>query len=164
MCLSGPSGSGKSLLLRMVADLIPHDGTMTLDGRACADMPAPERRRRIGYVSAETAWWAPTVRAHMRDDAEPAFDALGLPRRLLDQLPDLASTGERQRMALVRAVLRKPKVLLLDEPTSALDPDTTLLVEAFLRELCNAGTAILVVSHDPAQRDRLGARQIGIGE
>ncbi|WP_128255654.1 ABC transporter ATP-binding protein [Falsirhodobacter deserti] len=161
LCLSGPSGSGKSQLLRMLADLIPHDGQMTLDGCSSEAMPPHDWRRHVGFLSAETAWWADTVRDHMPPDAETRFDDLGLPLRLLDSDPALASTGERQRLALLR--MGPPPIMLLDEPTSALDPGATRLVEAYLHRLRDEGTGILVVSHDAAQRARLATRQMELG-
>jgi len=65
------------------------------------------------------------------------------------------STGERQRLALLRAIVRRPRFLLLDEPTSALDHDTTLAVEAVLREVMAEGVGLLVVSHNAEQAVRL---------
>jgi ABC-type phosphate transport system ATPase subunit len=69
------------------------------------------------------------------------------------------STGERQRMALLRALIRKPAVLLLDEPTSALDRASTLAVEALLAEHAAAGTGLVVVSHNEQQAERIATRR-----
>ncbi|MBT3361838.1 MAG: ATP-binding cassette domain-containing protein, partial [Rhodospirillales bacterium] len=78
-------------------------------------------------------------------------DALGWPVSRL-------STGEKQRLALIRALIQNPQVLLLDEPTSALDPDSRTMVEDLLAERIAAGLSVLIVSHDAAQTKRLGAR------
>ena len=72
------------------------------------------------------------------------------------------STGERQRLALIRAMVLAPPVMLLDEPTSGLDHDTTLRVEAVLHERLTGGAAIVFVSHDKAQARRFGGRQLHI--
>ena len=63
----GASGSGKTLLLRAIADLDPNDGIVQLDGRSRADMTAPAWRRLVAYVPAEPGWWAETVGAHFPD-------------------------------------------------------------------------------------------------
>jgi ABC-type iron transport system FetAB ATPase subunit len=163
IAVSGPSGSGKSLLLRMIADLDPNQGDVWLDGQARAGIPAPAWRRQVLYNAAETGWWLDDVADHFPGRAMAAARAL-VPR--LDLPPDVLdgpvlrlSTGERQRLALIRALTRDPKVLLADEPTGALDSDSTTLVEAVLRERLAAGMAIVMVSHNPEQAARLGHRQ-----
>jgi ABC-type iron transport system FetAB ATPase subunit len=158
--LSGPSGAGKSLFLRAVADLDPNDGQVDLDGAARASMPAPAWRRRVVYVAAESGWWADAVRAHFDDPdaARPLVAALGLPPQAIDWPVARLSTGERQRLALARALALQPRVLLLDEPTAALDPDATAAVERALEDRLDAGCAVLLVSHDAAQAGRLARR------
>jgi phosphate-transporting ATPase len=68
------------------------------------------------------------------------------------------STGERQRLGLIRALVHHPRILLLDEPTAALDPDATALVENLLAERFAQGTSALWVSHDAAQAKRMAQR------
>ena len=159
--LSGPSGAGKSLLLRAIADLDVNHGDLALEGTARDAMPAPLWRRLVAYVPAESGWWAETVGGHF-DGADPAplFSALGLADAVLAWQVARLSTGERQRLALARALLRTPKVLLLDEPTSGLDPQAAERVEAELKRRLDAGNAILVVTHDPAQAERLAGRRL----
>jgi ABC-type iron transport system FetAB ATPase subunit len=161
LVISGPSGIGKSLLLRMIADLDESTGTVLLNDMARESMPAPNWRRQVMYVAAESGWWAETVREHMQPAAEASVLAprLGLRADLLDAPVAQLSTGERQRMALLRAIIRKPAVLLLDEPTSALDQASTLAVEALLSELAAAGTGLVVVSHNEQQAERLATRR-----
>ncbi len=158
----GRSGSGKSVFLRLVADLDPHAGEVRLDGRARSIWPAPEWRRQVVYQAAEPAWWAPTVRAHLRaPDAPrlgPMLDRLGLAETLLDADITRLSTGERQRMALVRSFDAEPRVLLLDEPTASLDAASTLAVEALLAERLRGGLAIVMVTHSREQAARAGHR------
>ena len=113
------------------------------------------------YVAAELGWWAERVREHMQPDPPPPRCSPGwaCARDLLDAPVSQLSTGERQRMALIRAIIRKPAFLLLDEPTSALDQTTTLAVEALLTALAAAGTGLLVVSHNEQQAERIATRR-----
>lgn len=161
LAVSGESGAGKSLFLRMIADLDPNEGEARLDGRDRSAMPAPTWRRRAPYVAAESGWWLPTAAEHfapdLRDAAWALAERLGVGRGPFDGEARLLSTGERQRLAIIRALVLDPPVLLLDEPTGPLDPETTLKVEQVLRERLAQGTTIVLVSHDPAQPARLGA-------
>jgi putative ABC transport system ATP-binding protein len=160
VCLQGASGSGKSLLLRAVADLDPHRGTLRLDGRACGEMAAPQWRRQVVLVPAEAQWWAERVGEHFAP--QPAADwlaRLGLPAACMDWQVARCSTGERQRLALLRALALQPAALLLDEPTGNLDADTSAAVEALIADIRREhGTAVLWVSHDARQAARVAQR------
>jgi len=162
IAIQGPSGAGKSVLLRMLADLDPHDGDALLDGRPESSMPAPDWRAAVVYQAAEPAWWEPTARAHFagadRDVIDATLAALGLSPKLLDTNIDRLSTGERQRLALVRSLARRPRVLLLDEPTAALDPDAVARAEALLGDCLARGMAVLIVTHAAEQARRLAQR------
>jgi ABC-type multidrug transport system ATPase subunit len=157
LAVEGPSGSGKTRLLRAIADLDPAEGYVTLEGVERREVPAPEWRRRVRYASAEPAWWAATAREHL--GAAPKLDrllsALALDAALLDRPIAQLSTGERQRLGLIRAVADEPSVLLLDEPTSALDPQAAALAEELIRFQMLAGRIVVLVSHDPQRVDRL---------
>jgi ABC-type multidrug transport system ATPase subunit len=163
-CVSvmGQSGSGKSVLLRMIADLDPHDGDAFLDGRACSRMPAPDWRRRVTYVAAESGWWDESVGAHFAvgTDFATLLPSVGLSAEASGWPVARLSTGERQRLALLRALSPDNRVLLLDEPTSGLDEASVALVEAVLRERLARGTAILLVTHDPDQAARMASRHL----
>jgi len=163
-CLSlmGASGAGKSVLLRMIADLDPHAGDATLDGERCSAMPAPAWRRQVTYVAAESGWWDPLVGPHFPagTDFSTLLPAVAIAPEAASWLVSRLSTGERQRLALLRALRPATRVLLLDEPTSGLDVDSVALVETLLRRELNRGVAILMVTHDPAQAKRLAARHI----
>lgn len=161
-CVSimGASGAGKSVLLRAVADLDPHQGQAWLGGSACSAMPAPQWRRQVTYVAAESAWWADTVAAHFAPNADlPALlPRIGLAPSLAQAAVARCSSGERQRLALLRAMQPGNRVLLLDEPTSSLDAASRALVEQLLRQYLADGGAMLLVTHDAAQAQRLAHR------
>ena len=158
VAVTGTSGSGKSLFLRMLADLDPHQGEVWLDGRRRSGMPAPAWRRLVAYAPAESGWWGDDVAEHFPDlvAARAVAARLGLKPELIDGPVLRLSTGERQRLALARVLLREAPVLLLDEPTGPLDEASVAMAEMLLRERLATGTAIVLVTHDAAQARRLG--------
>jgi ABC-type iron transport system FetAB ATPase subunit len=164
----GRSGSGKSVLLRLLADLDPGAGLVELEGRQRESWSAPEWRSRVIYQAAEPAWWKPSVAEHFRPGDRPLLDrlmpALDLPAKLLDAEVARLSTGERQRFALLRSLSRQPAVLLLDEPSAALDTESTLAMEALLRERLAAGLAIVLVTHSREQAGRIANRTFEMSE
>lgn len=163
--VSGPSGSGKSLLLRAVADLDPHDGEAWLGVTARSSLPAPEWRRRVGLLPAESHWWGELVGDHFAADAGELLDRLGFGPDVLGWTVARLSTGERQRLALARLLANGPEVLLLDEATANLDPTNRDRVEAIVEDYRrDHGVAVLWVSHDPEQRRRLRGRRLVIRE
>lgn len=162
LAIEGPSGSGKSRLLRAIADLDPAPGQVFLDGEERNEVPATQWRTHVRYCAAEPGWWTetaePVFKAMVGTDTprlNRLLSALGLGPELLDRPLALVSTGERQRLALARALIDEPKVLLFDEPTSALDPQATALVEELIKYQKLAGRTILLVTHDHAQVERL---------
>lgn len=161
-CLAvlGPSGSGKSLLLRALADLDPNQGEVTLENQSRNAMPAPAWRRQVTYLSAESGWWDETVGAHFSRwrDAQPAVAELGLPADCDGWPVARLSSGERQRLALVRALVQTPRIYLLDEPTAALDEAAGAAVERLMAARFAAGAAALWVTHDKAQARRMATR------
>lgn len=162
--LRGPSGAGKTILLRAIADLDPNDGTVSLDGVDRETIPAPRWRRNVCYMPAEPGWWADTAADHFEDRAAASglLPELGLPADVLDRPLSRLSTGERQRLALARMLQFSPRVLLLDEPTSGLDPDTTARVEALLRKETGRGAAVLLVTHARDQAARMARRHFSV--
>lgn len=166
IALSGPSGSGKTLILRSLADLDPSEGEVTLDGEARDSIAAPMWRRRVAYLAAEPGWWADVIGAHFPDlaAARELAAALGLSEKFFDAPVAQVSTGERQRLALVRLLLLAPRIMLLDEPTAALDEAAAARVEAVLTERLAAGVAIILVTHDDAQAARLASRRLRIAD
>lgn len=156
----GPSGSGKSLLLRQVADLDPGEGEVELDGAPRSGMAGYEWRRQVIYCQAEAGWWEERVAAHFDDAAAAAglVERLGLAPEKMQALVRELSTGERQRLGLARALVKRPRALLLDEPTAALDPDATARVETEVRRYLDEGGAALLVTHSEEQARRLCRR------
>jgi ABC-type iron transport system FetAB ATPase subunit len=159
LAIEGASGAGKTLLLRAIADLDPAPGQVFADGAERNEMPAHEWRRRVRYCAAEPQWWAERPRDCFPSATAPRLarllQALELDEALLDRPVSVLSTGERQRLALVRAMLDEPRVLLLDEPTSALPPQATALVEELIKFHMLSGRSAVLVSHDQAQVERL---------
>jgi ABC-type iron transport system FetAB ATPase subunit len=168
VAVTGPSGSGKSLFLRMIADLDPGQGEVFLDGTERRSMSAPAWRHRVVYNAAEPGWWSEYVAEHFRgatmEFARALAPKLDLAPALLDAAVVRLSTGERQRLALIRALALASPVLLLDEPTGALDEASTQRVEAVLRECLAAGTTIAMVTHSPDQAARLGHRHLRMAD
>jgi ABC-type iron transport system FetAB ATPase subunit len=162
VAIQGPSGAGKSVLLRMLADLDPHEGEVLLDGQASSSMPAPAWRSKVVYQAAEPAWWEATAGQHFaaaqRGFVQEAMSALDLAPGLLEVDIERLSTGERQRLALVRSLAREPRVLLLDEPTAALDPASVARAEVLLAARLADGMTLLIVTHSADQARRLAQR------
>lgn len=155
MGLAGPSGAGKTLLLRALADLDPHQGQMWLDGTAATQIPVDQWRRQVGLLPAESAWWHDTVGPHFNGAGDDLLSAVGFGREVMSWQVSRLSSGERQRLALIRLLCMHPKVLLLDEPSANLDAENTLLVENLLNRYCaEHQPAVIWVSHDPGQLSR----------
>lgn len=173
LAIEGDSGSGKTRLLRAIADLDPATGDIFLDGAERREIPAPQWRCLVRYVSAEPAWWSATARTAIiapnsnRNTADPdrlhrILSTVGLSEQLLDEPIASLSTGQRQRLALLRALADEPRVLLLDEPTAALDPTSAALVEELIRFQMLAGRIMLLISHDAKLRSRLATEHLDI--
>ncbi len=161
IALSGPSGAGKSILLRAIADLDPNEGEVSLDGQSRDAQPAPDWRRKVVYVPAEAGWWADRVDGHFPepDLAAPLMARFGLTKEALGWQVARLSTGEKQRLALTRAFLGAPKVLLRVEPTSGLVPEAAAMVEDMLHERREEGLAVILVTHDESQAARMASRR-----
>jgi ABC-type iron transport system FetAB ATPase subunit len=159
LTVRGASGVGKSQLLRALADLSEHTGVITLDGVAQSAIAPAEWRKRVVYVPAESGWWADTVVEHFT--AIPPADwlaRLSLAPELIEAPVERLSTGERQRLALLRALMLAPRVLLLDEPTANLDARNTTAMAHLVADYVRAeGSAVVWVTHDATEGDRLGA-------
>jgi len=161
--LNGPSGSGKTRLLRAIADLDPHRGEAWVDGLSQHQLSAPEWRRRVALLPAESHWWEDRVGTHFQQLSEAMLKAVGLPPEAADWEVARLSSGERQRLALVRLLENRPQVLLLDEPTANLDPKNTARIEGLIGEWqTRQGCALVWTSHDQAQLLRVASRHLRI--
>ena len=171
--LFGASGSGKTSVINMIAGLLtPDRGAIALDDTVLFDaakaVNVPPHRRRIGYVFQEGRLFPHlSVRQNLdygrrmsavpRDDNEFMRIATLLDiDRLLDRRPGKLSGGERQRVAVGRALLMRPKLLLLDEPLASLDAGHKREILPYLVRLRDeAGIPIVYVSHSPAELRRI---------
>lgn len=160
--LRGPSGCGKTLLLRALADLDPVDaGEVTLEGHERTTVAPPAWRRAVRYVHQG----APRLPGTVAENIAAIATVVGAPATPVPGLrPDAdaaqLSGGEAQRLALHRALLGTPRVLLLDEVTAALDEDAAAAAEARVRTFAQEGGAVLWVSHDAALAARIGALEV----
>ena len=169
--LFGPSGVGKSSILNMVAGLLrPDRGRIAIDGETLFGdgIDLPPERRRAGYVFQEARLFPHMrVRANLlygaRGEAERFEDSIGFLGigHLLDRWPRTLSGGEAQRGAIGRALLSKPRFLLLDEPLSSLDRarrDEIMRAIEHVRDVL--ALPILMVTHDPEEAERIGTRVV----
>ena len=122
-------------------------------------LPASDWRKLVALVPAESGWWSDRVGDHFPPHAgvDSLLDALALAGALDWEVARL-STGERQRLAIARALCRNPKALLLDQPTASLDEAATQRVEDLVTCCCQRGLAVLMVTHDRRQGARIASR------
>lgn len=175
--ITGHSGSGKSTLLRIAVDLLtPLSGDVLVLGRYISDWNPRELRRNVILVPQESQMFPHTVRDNLTwglriheesIDDESLIQMLGEVRLSNIGLEDDAfnlSGGEKQRIAIARALIMNPKALLLDEPTSALDERSAKAVEDVLDDVIESHQiGILIVTHNTDQAKRFTSRIIEIG-
>lgn len=168
-CILGPSGSGKSTLLRLCNRLeVPSRGVVRFRGDDVATLDPLTHRRQVGMVFQRPSLFPGTVHDNLRvavadvdrGSCHRALARADLGPEFLDRVGDELSGGEAQRVCLARTLVTGPSVLLMDEPTSALDPTSTLALERTAIALVEAGVAIVWVTHDLEQADRLGAHRL----
>ena len=173
--LFGASGAGKTSLINMIAGLLrPDRGVIALDNETLDDVSAgvhvPPHRRRIGYVFQDARLFPHLdVRRNLdygrrmnRLAMDPAqhtrvTDLLDI-GPLLDRRPGQLSGGEHQRVALGRALLSKPRLLLLDEPLGSLDEGRKVEILPYLVRLRDEGIPMVYVSHDAAELRQLATQ------
>ncbi|MBC8519388.1 MAG: ATP-binding cassette domain-containing protein [Gammaproteobacteria bacterium] len=163
--LFGPSGSGKTLLLRAIADLDPHQGEITLAGKSQIQYIPKLWRRHVAFFATESQWWGETVKEHMPGPVVPWLEMCGFDQTALQWSVNRLSSGEKQRLAIVRQLALLPSVLLLDEPTSSLDTRNGQRIEKMLLQYQLQREAVLIwVSHDREQLLRVTQRQFEMSE
>jgi ABC-2 type transport system ATP-binding protein len=171
VALLGPNGAGKTTTLRMLAGLIaPTRGSVAVDEMRMTRRTAGMLRARIGFLTETPGLWD---RLSVRENLQiyAALYPIGQPKDAVDRaldtfdLTDRASTraaelskGMRQKVALARALLHNPTILLLDEPMSGLDPEITRTVRTLLEERRSAGCAILMSTHNLDEAERMADR------
>jgi tungstate transport system ATP-binding protein len=160
--LIGPNGAGKSVTLRILDGLLrPDEGAIAFDAGSSTSIRRAFVFQKPALVRGSAAYNVAlallpfhldtaTVRARVCD----ALDRVGLADRAQDAARKL-SGGEQQRLALARAWVSDPQLLLLDEPTANLDPGATEAIEALIAAIARAGTKVILVSHNLGQVARL---------
>ncbi len=176
--LTGPSGAGKSTLLRLLLRQdVPSAGHLIVGGRSLSKMSASQvqtYRRSVGFVFQdfkliptrtiyENITFVPRVLgqpvAVQRRKAFQVLKWVGLQHRL-NAFPEELSGGEQQRVAVARALINDPALVLADEPTGNLDPDLALEIMNLFRDINARGTTVLVATHDRDLIRRVGKRTV----
>lgn len=162
--LLGKSGSGKTTLLRCIAQLeMQYQGEISYQGQSLNKLPPKERCQIIGFISQSFPLFphmnvldncAKPLRVLLKIPKKEAYAQIKEILRLLDIeklalcMPSQLSGGQQQRVAIARALALNPCFLLFDEPTSALDPENTELFVQVIQNLLQAGTGVIIASHD----------------
>lgn len=176
--LTGPSGAGKSTLLRLLLrEELPSEGDVVVAGRSLASLSRSEvqaYRRSLGFVFQD---FRLIPRLTVFQNVSFVMRVLGIPvstqqrrtfqvlkwvglQHRMNALPEELSGGEQQRIAIARALVNEPQLVLADEPTGNLDPDLSLEIMNLLREVNARGTTVLVATHDRELIRRVGRRAV----
>ena len=167
LAIMGPSGSGKTTLMNLIGCLdVPTSGSYLLGGREITNCSGKElaevRNKEIGFVFqsfhllpkltaldnvALPLLYGGVKKEERRERARAALETVGLSDRV-DHRPDQLSGGQCQRVAIARAIVGKPRLLLADEPTGALDSASGAQVMELFRQLHDAGSTIIMITHD----------------
>ena len=167
LAIMGPSGSGKTTLMNLIGCLdVPTSGSYLLGGREITKCSGKElaevRNKEIGFIFqsfhllpkltaldnvALPLLYGGVKKEERRERARAALETVGLSDRV-DHRPDQLSGGQCQRVAIARAIVGKPRLLLADEPTGALDSASGAQVMELFRQLHDAGSTIIMITHD----------------
>ena len=178
MFLTGPSGAGKSTFLRLLLRQdLPSEGTLKVAGRDLKDLTSPQvqaYRRTVGFVFQDfrlvprftvfqnVSFVMRVLGVPVPSQQRKTFQVLkwvGLQHRM-NAFPEELSGGEQQRIAIARALVNEPQLVLADEPTGNLDPDLSLEIMNLFREINARGTTVVVATHDRELIRRVGRRFI----
>jgi len=178
MFLVGPSGSGKSTFLRLVLkEEKPNQGKIHVAGKDLARLTnwkVPHLRRQIGCVFQD---FRLLPNKNVFDNVAFALEVIGKPRRFIrkvvpevielvglegkaNRMPDELSGGEQQRVAVARAFVNRPMILLADEPTGNIDPATSIGIMKVLDRINRTGTTVVMATHDAAIVDSMRKRVV----
>jgi len=163
----GPNGAGKTTLMRVISGLIPmRDGTMTMEGHGIGGLPAhrvvelgiahvPENRRLFPRLSVEEnlriGGFIPSARARFSEQLDWVYSLFPRLRDRRSQLAGTMSGGEQQMCAIARALMSRPKVLLMDEPSAGLAPLVVQQVFDLVRKIRAEGLTVLIVEQNVQQ-------------
>jgi len=165
--ISGESGAGKSLLLRAIADLIPHQGHCFFKEQDANTFAPYQWRRQVAYLASESQWWFDSIGEHfelpLSEKTKTHIKKIGFTLDTLNWEVTRCSTGERQRLAIIRLLANKPSVLLLDEPTANLDANNSAQVEDIISQYQQqTQCSIIWVTHNKEQIQRVAQWQFEI--
>ncbi|MCW8930800.1 MAG: ATP-binding cassette domain-containing protein [Gammaproteobacteria bacterium] len=156
MGLTGPSGIGKSVLLKALADMLPHQGEIFLGDIESQMIPPQQWRKKVALLPAESQWWFDMVGEHFQTFNEELFAHLGFKKEVLQWQISHLSSGEKQRLACIRVLMNEPEALLLDEPTANLDPHNRIQLEELIKDYQSEHQIPVVwISHDKEQLNRV---------
>ena len=180
--LVGPTGAGKSTFIRLISkEIEPDSGTITVDGKDLGNMSNRDiamHRRKIGMVFQdfkllenktvfENVAFAMEVvhksKRAIRRQVPQVLASMGIENKA-KHFPQELSAGEQQRVAVARAIINNPKILIADEPTGNLDPDTAWEIMQLIDLINRRGTTVVMVTHAKDIVNRMGKRVVAIDE